>query len=58
MTKNTGTRKSVVPVNPVNMDGLLDQLRVLILQARQQALRGGCGSGAHLLGNGAAYCRV
>jgi len=39
MTKNTGTRKSVVTVTPVNMDGLLDQLRALILQARQQALR-------------------
>lgn len=39
MTKNTGTRKSVVPVTPVNMDGLLGQLRVLILQARQQALQ-------------------
>jgi hypothetical protein len=39
MTKHTGTRKSVVPVTPLNLDGLLDQLRALILQARQQALR-------------------
>jgi len=39
MTKNKRIRKSVVPETPVNMDGLLDQLRALILQARQQALR-------------------
>jgi predicted nuclease of restriction endonuclease-like (RecB) superfamily len=39
MKKNTGTGKSVVPAAPLNLDGLLDQLRALILQARQQALR-------------------
>ena len=39
MTKNKRIRKSVVPETPVNMDGLLGQLRALILQARQQALR-------------------
>jgi predicted nuclease of restriction endonuclease-like (RecB) superfamily len=39
MKKNIGTRNSVLPATPVNMDGLLDQLRALILQARQQALR-------------------
>lgn len=39
MKKNTGARKSVVPAAPVNLDGLLSQLRALILQARQQALR-------------------
>jgi hypothetical protein len=39
MAKHTGPRKSVVPVTPLNLDGLLDQLRALILQARQQALR-------------------
>jgi hypothetical protein len=39
MAKHTGTRKSVVPAAPLNLDGLLDQLRALILQARQQALR-------------------
>jgi hypothetical protein len=37
--KNTGTRKNAVPTAPVNLDGLLAQLRALILQARQQALR-------------------
>ena len=39
MKKNTGTRKSAMPAAPVNLDGLLGQLRALILQARQQALR-------------------
>lgn len=39
MKKSTGTPKSTVPVAPVNLDGLLDQLRTLIAQARQQALR-------------------
>ncbi len=39
MKKNTGIGKSPVPAAPVNMDGLLDQLRTLIVQARQQALR-------------------
>lgn len=39
MKKNTGTRKSTVPVDPVNLDDLLNQLRTLIVQARQQALR-------------------
>ena len=39
MKKNTGIRKSAVPAAPVNLDGLLAQLRALILQARQQALR-------------------
>jgi len=39
MKKNTGPRKSAVPAAPVNLDGLLAQLRALILQARQQALR-------------------
>ena len=39
MKKDTGTRQSAVPAASVNLDGLLDQLRALILQARQQALR-------------------
>lgn len=39
MKKNTRTRKSAVPAAPLNLDGLLDQLRALILQARQQALQ-------------------
>ena len=39
MKNNTGARKSAVPAAPVNLDGLLGQLRALILQARQQALR-------------------
>jgi predicted nuclease of restriction endonuclease-like (RecB) superfamily len=39
MSKSPGTRKGAVPATPVNLDSLLDQLRALILQARQQALR-------------------
>jgi hypothetical protein len=39
MKRNTGTRKSAVQVAPVNLDDLLGQLRTLITQARQQALR-------------------
>jgi len=39
MKKNTGPPKSAVPAAPVNLDGLLNQLRTLIVQARQQALR-------------------
>jgi len=39
MKKNTGPEKRAVPVATVNLDGLLDQLRSLIVQARQQALR-------------------
>jgi len=39
MKKNTGPEKRAVPVATVNLDGLLDQLRTLIVQARQQALR-------------------
>lgn len=39
MKKNIGTKKGQVPVASVNLDGLLDQLRTLIVQARQQALR-------------------
>ena len=39
MKKDPRTGKSVVSVATVNLDGLLDQLRTLIVQARQQALR-------------------
>ncbi len=39
MKKDPGTGKSAVPAATVNLDGLLDQLRTLIVQARQQALR-------------------
>ena len=39
MKKNTGPRKSAVPAAQVNLDVLLGQLRTLIVQARQQALR-------------------
>jgi hypothetical protein len=39
MKKGTGLGKSTVPAATVNLDGLLDQLRTLIVQARQQALR-------------------
>ena len=39
MKTDTGTRKNAVPAASVNLDSLLDKLRELILQARQQALR-------------------
>ncbi len=39
MKKNTVTGKSSVPAASMNLDGLLDQLRTLIVQARRQALR-------------------
>jgi hypothetical protein len=39
MKKNTGPPKSTVPAATVNLDGLPEQLRTLIVQARQQALR-------------------
>jgi hypothetical protein len=37
--RNTGPRKNALQAAPVNLDSLLGQLRTLITQARQQALR-------------------
>jgi len=39
MKKNTGTGKRTAAVTTANFDGLLDQLRSLIVMARKQALR-------------------
>lgn len=39
MKKNTGPEKRAVPAAPVNLDDLLNQLRTLFVQARQQAIR-------------------
>ena len=39
MKKDPDPRKSAVPTATVNLDGLLGQLRTLIVQVRQQALR-------------------